>query len=265
MRFGQTEEEAAADTRGTSGGAFIRYMKDGDTTFRILQESKDWTYYWEHFNPGASFPCTNDTETCPGCTSNNEKMAKPSRKVAFNVLEGDYVNVYGVPPLLADKLKLRENRLGTITDRDYMITRYKTGQGDRKKTEYDVESLGEKPIDLSKYDLHNIEDMLAQAYNDAWGDSNKAKVTQAKAQENESEGKLINLMKNEAKVDLPQDPPSEPEAQSVEAEGEEVSESWLRSQNKPALLKFLEKQKIEVPADETKSTDTIVDWLIAQP
>ena len=263
MRFGQTEDEAAQDPRASRGGNFIRYMKDGDTTLRVLQESKDWTYYWEHFNPGASFPCTNDQATCPGCNSNNEKMKNPSRKVAFNVLEGDYVNVYGVPPLLADKLKLRESRLGTITDREYLITRYKTGAGDRKKTEYDVESLGEKSIDLSKYELHNIEEMLSQAYDDAWGDSNKARATEAKAAENESEGKLISLM-NRAKAEQSEDPPSKPEAPSEAAEGE-VSESWLRKQTAEDLLAFLKKQGVMVPDDETKSTNMIVDWLIAQP
>jgi hypothetical protein len=107
--------------------------------------------------------------------------------------------------------------------------------------------------------------MLAQAYDDAWGDSNKAKATQAKVEENASEGKLINLMKREQELQ-PKDPPSEPKAQSEEAAGEpeEVSEAWLRGQKKPALMKFLDKQGVEVPADETKNVDTIVDWLVAQ-
>jgi hypothetical protein len=154
----------------------MRYPKDGTFKFRVLQEPKDWVYFWEHYPPvGFPFPCTNDRKTCPGCISDNEKMKKPSRKVAFNALEGEYVNVWKIPPLLADKLKLRFDRFGTVTDRDYSFTRYKTS-GD--KTEYDVEGEAPREIDLSKFELKEIEPMLVESYNEVWGDSQKVRATE---------------------------------------------------------------------------------------
>src|SRR4249919_133666 len=105
MRFGKSAKEAKKEPAKGGSGDFMRYIKDGDQTFRILQEQEDWVYYWEHYNPmGYSFPC-NDTdpdnpnpEGCPGCSSDVEKMKVPSRKIAFNVLQSyngqEYVNVY---------------------------------------------------------------------------------------------------------------------------------------------------------------------------
>jgi len=258
MRFGQKPEEAAQDTRSTGGGNWMKYMKDGDTTFRVVQEPDEWTYWWEHFAGKLSFPCTNDRDTCPGCRSDNEKVAKASRKVSFNVLEGEYVNVYKVPPLLADKLKLRFDRLGTITDREYTITRYKTA-GD--KIEYDVEGSTPKEINVSKLELKDVEEMLAAAYNEAWGDSNKAKATQQASADAEADAKLKEKMAKAA-AEQPQDPPSKPST-DAKAEGEtEVSEAELRAMSFRQLLAFLVKEEIDLP-EEIDNTNDAVDWLMA--
>src|SRR4249919_230048 len=104
MRFGKSKDEAQEEPgRGGGGGDFIKYLKEGNTTFRILQEQEEWKYYWEHFSPeGYSFPCPRDVddpiEMCPGCSSDNEKMKKVSRKIAFNALHSfngtEYVDVF---------------------------------------------------------------------------------------------------------------------------------------------------------------------------
>jgi len=73
VRFGKSKTEAAEEPGRGGGGDFIRYLKDGSTTFRILQEQDEWVYFWEHFSPaGFSFPCPRSAddpvEMCPGCT-----------------------------------------------------------------------------------------------------------------------------------------------------------------------------------------------------
>jgi len=157
VRFGRSAAEAAEEpSRGGAGGDFIKYLREGDTTFRILQDRDDgWVYYWEHFSPmGFSFPCTNEEDTCPGCISDNEKMKKVGRKIAFNVLESfngtDYVNVYKVPSTVASKLENRIARFGTVTDRDYTITKYKT-TGDR--WDFDLEGDTPTPVPIERFEL----------------------------------------------------------------------------------------------------------------
>jgi len=264
MRFGKSAEEAAQEEPRGGGGDFIRYLKDGDTTFRILQEPEDWVYYWEHFNPGGySFPClSDDRENCPGCTSDVEKMKKASRKIAFNVMQSyqgtEYVNVYKVPSTLADKLKNRHARIGTITDRDYTITKYK-GAGD--KVDYDLEGDAPSKVDLDSYDLKDIEEMLEASYNESWGDALAAKESRAKAAEASSDADVAAKVKKNA-AEQSEDPPSKPKAQSDEAEGEiEVTEEQLRSM-KAKDLKIMCLQEFDT-LPEGESSDEIVDWMMA--
>jgi len=77
MRFTKTADEAEKDSRSTgTTGNFMKYLKDGEQTIRILQEPEEWKYYWEHYNPsGYPFPCTNEAD-CPGCNSDLEEMKK---------------------------------------------------------------------------------------------------------------------------------------------------------------------------------------------
>ena len=261
MRFGKSAAEAAEEpNRGGSGGDFIKYLRDGDTTFRILQEPDDWTYYWEHFSPaGFSFPC-NGEEDCPGCISDNEKMKKVSRKIAFNVLQGyngqDYVNVYKVSSTLADKLKNRFARFSTVTDRDYTITKFKTS-GDR--VDYDLEGNTPTPIDVSKYDLRNIEEMLATSFDEAWGNPQQAAVnrqsTAAASRETQVAQKVRSL--TVAPTVQSQDPPSEP------ADELEVSEDDLRAMDTGELKVLLKGQGIVDLPEDLGTSDQIVDWLMA--
>ena len=257
MKFGQNAEEAAADTRQSTGGAFIRYPKDGDLKIRILQEPSEWVYWWEHFQPGASFPCNNEV-SCPGCNSTDEKVKKVSRKGGFNVLDGEYVNVYAFPPLAYDKLLLRFSRLGTLLDRDYLITRYKTGAGDRKKTEYDIESLGEKVIDLSEYkdQMMNIHELLEASWNETWGDSGRVRDADAKNAEAQLRTRL---------AEQSEDPPSEPVAErNLQAAGAdvEISESELRKMGVKELKILCVTHLDQMPPSELKTPGKIVDWML---
>ena len=71
---------------------------------------------------------------------------------------------------MADKLKNRYSRFGTVTDRDYTITRYKTS-GDR--WDFDVEGGTPHRWTPRKDELKDIEEMLAAVLGRAWGDPNR--------------------------------------------------------------------------------------------
>lgn len=253
MRFSKSAEEAEKDTRTSAGGSFIKYLKDGDQTLRILQEPDEWRYYWEHFNPsGFPFPCSNESD-CPGCNSDLEKMKKVQRRAAFNAWDGQYHNVWKIPNTVAEKLKVRADRLGTITDRDYTITRIKTGQGDSARWDYDIEGGSKEGSDADIEDLIDIEQMLGQAFEDAWGSSPKV--------ERATSAKVRNLPPVNS-----EDPPSEPEPeQDSQGEGEaEVSEMQLRKMTAVQLRKFCKDNGMEQPPEFLRNRDGIVDWMMAQ-
>ena len=271
MRFGKSAKEAKEEpSRSGSGGDFMRYIKDGSQTFRIIQEQPDWIYYWEHYNPmGFSFPCNSEPD-CPGCTSDNEKMKKVSRRIAFNVLQGyngqDYVNVYKVGTMVSDKLENRIDRFGTITDRDYTVTRYKTS-GDRY--DFDVEGGVATPVDFSGYELKNIEAMLQEAWDQSWGENAdpaaKPPPGRGSAPAGASNGAaaapapkrptIAPAPAPEPSQEVPSEPASKPEKVYQETE--------LRAMEREALAALVGiDMGVTVPA-ELGTSDDVVDWLMA--
>lgn len=247
MKFSKSWGEEPESTPTSTG--YIRYFKNPETTFRVLQDPTDWLSYWEHFNPsGYPFPCTGDRTSCPGCTSDNEKMKKAQRRVAINVLEGEYVNVYKFPKTLAEKLETRAERIGTVTDRDYTIFKTQKTNGDGStRTDYDLEGGDKIPVDLSKLELKDVEAMLLAAYEQSWGDSDLVQQTQERATEEQQ----LSVLKKA----VPKDPPFE----------KVYSEAELRSMTPHDLLITMEKEGIDGPEGADKMTpDQLVDWLVEQ-
>ncbi len=257
MRFGKSAEETANET-SRGGGDYIRYMKTGDTTLRILQEPSDWTYFWEHFIQGSgSFPCTNERETCPGCTSDNDRVRKAGKKAVFNALQTyngtEYVNAWKVPITLADKLKNRFERNGTIVDRDYTISKYK-GSGD--KIDFDVEAASApSKVDMSQYEFKDVEELLYTSYTEMWGDPDTpAAEPQKKIEEKPKEDPWAKH--------AGEDPPSEA---SSDANAEvTVTEEQLRGMTVKELKMMCLEQLDEVPPAEADTPDRIVDWMITK-
>ena len=259
MRFGKSKDEAAQEPGRGTGGDFIRYLKEGATTLRILQEQEDWKYYWEHFSPaGFSFPCSGE-EDCPGCTSDNEKMSKVSRKIAFNALNSfngvEYVNVWKVGPMVSEKLENRIKRFDTITDRDYTITKYKTG-GDR--WDFDVEGSTPTPVDLRTADWKDIEAMLQQAWDDAWGDPNQAAANRAASAQPAPAAVAAPAARRAAVV------AATPAVDTEEPPFEEkvYQEADLRALDHGVLLKVIKDDMYMVPPSSLTTTDAVVDWLM---
>lgn len=268
MRFGKSTQENREDPgRGGGGGDFIRYLRDGDNQLRILQEVDEWTWFWEHYNPlsQASFPCPRDVsrdpvEMCPGCSSENDRMKRASHRAAFNVLHSfngvEYVDAYKVPVTVAQKLENRAERIGTITDRDYIIRRYK-GAGDRY--DFDVEGTTPAPVDLRKSEWKDIEELLQTAWTDSWGEGPQARANQQATRDGETERAVTSKVRATIapKEVQPEEPPFEP------PEEREYQEDYLRGLPREELVLLVKNEMgAEVPG-ALGTSDEIVDWLIA--
>jgi len=249
VRFGKSAEEAKAEPSRGDGGGFMKYCKPGDNTIRILDEPSEWVYYWEHFNPGGyPFPCTNDRDTCPGCTSEVEKMRKASRKIAFNAFDGQYTNVWKVAKTVADKLENRFNRIGTVTDRDYIITMTKT----TNSTDYDVEGQSPSEFDFEACEPFKTdpETLLAQAYEDAWGDDAKVREAKAKPQETEIRAKIERAAAVQRQLN--ENPPPV------------VKESDLRAMEPWELAEMCKAEGFGAIPKDLETSDDIVDWMLTK-
>lgn len=163
MRIGETAEEYL-DRRGDDDEVWIKGFKDGMTTIRIPPEPKTtkWTTYREHYDEGMGyFPCS-EAKDCVGCTDANPKVRDRSRRYAINALDSEgRVQVYKIGSRLYRTLQGREQRLGTLSDRDYIIIR--TGQ--KLETNYDVDPGEKYEIDWPEADeLHDIMEVLGAKY-----------------------------------------------------------------------------------------------------
>jgi hypothetical protein len=265
MRFGKSAEEAAQEPSrgGGGGGDWIRYLKEGDTTFRILEDPDDWTYYWEHFSPsGFSFPC-NSEDDCPGCTSDNEKMVKVNRRIAFNALQGwqgnDYVNVYKIGPMVSEKLENRYARFSTLMDRDYTITKYKTSQD---RWDFDVEGHTPSPIDPAKYELKDIESMLAAQWNEAWGEGSKSKSGEGSESDPWRAREPAEAGGSRRRTTIAAAPKEEPAQEEPPFEEKVYQESELRKMEYEDLVALVKQDMDVTPPPSVTTSDGVVDWLM---
>lgn len=248
--------DEAEETAGSTG--YLRYFKNPATTFRILQDpTEGWKTYWEHFNPGGfPFPCTGDRQSCPGCTSDNEKVRKASKRVAINVLEGEYVNVYKFPKTLADKLQNRAERIGTLKDRDYTVYKMQEKNTDGSlRTDYDIEGGDKEAKDLAQYELKDVEEMLQDAYDQSWG--TQATETQMRVEDHTRQTRLQERIKRVKKDEASEPPPFEPK--------EIYTEEELRSLSSDNLVVVMKGEGIDPPENAASmSPDALVDWLLEQ-
>jgi hypothetical protein len=253
VRFGKTYgEDTSTSDDSQPRRDYIRYFKKPNTEFRILQDPEEWVTYWEHYNPGGfPFPCTGERSTCPGCTSSNEKMKRASKRVAINVLEGDWVNVYKFPITVADKLADRAQRIGTLKDRNYLISKLQSKNPDGStKTDYDIEGQDKIPMDLSGYELKDPELLLAQAYEESWGNG-QATETVLKADDDQKQSAL------KVKVKEAEKPKEEPKT---------YTEEELRAMDLSEILQVCKNEGIdegEMP-QTFMHTNEVVDWLLTQ-
>lgn len=170
MKMGQSANQYNQD-RSEDDEVWIKGFKDGETRVRFLQPTDQWSTYAEHYNEDTKtgFPCTEDKETCVGCTDESEKTRKRSRRYAVNALdEQGRLNVYRLGTKLHRTLQGREQRLGTIMDRDYTIVR--SGKG--LDTQYDVDPEKKYRLDRPVTEIHNITRIVRDKYAKTYEDYN---------------------------------------------------------------------------------------------
>jgi len=283
MKFGQTWNPDAEEETTTGSSDYLRYFKGAETTFRLLQEPNEWIDYWEHFNPnGYPFPCTRDRKTCPGCTSNNDKMKKASKKIAVQVLEGEWVNAYKLPKTVADKLANRANRIGTVTDRDYTVFKLQTKNADGStKTDYDVEGGDKIPVDIAalKPKFKDVETILGSMYDQAWGNPDAAMQNKDEAEQDQARSSLKERIAaqqratteqmQEDRVPLAKDPEPEwasrPAEDAPKAEEPKVwTEEELRALPYDRIVVVAKEEGMDLPDDLEETTNAVVDWLLDQ-
>lgn len=264
MEFGKRAAEAPKIQPGEAGGTrWMRTLKPGEYRMRFLQETDDWIQYWEHFNPtpgGFPFPCTGDKQTCPGCTSGIEKMEKASPKYAVNAKVGEYVDIYKFPTKFFNKMDIRSERNGgTITDRDYMVTRI----GNDTSTDYDIDMLSKNEINLSELKLHDIQESLKAAFFEAWPDWKSGEV-----QSETDAGTRQEAPKDEARSTEKSglDEFAKPEAVSQPAAPaeKEVTEAELRAMSGDQLRALCDEEGIKYPEElrHVEDSEKFVDWML---
>lgn len=167
-KFGVARKDAP---ESDSDGMYLRSFKKGETLVRFLEEVDTWIFFREHYNEkGRAFPCTNDRDTCPGCTSDDERVSKSTRKYATNVLvlrddHKDYVAPYRVPIGLAESMFGKSERNhGTILDRDFLVMR----TGSSLQTNYEVDPDDKYELDTRKWrkDMVDIEEVLQAMFDE---------------------------------------------------------------------------------------------------
>lgn len=262
MKFGSKFSETDTTTRTNTGGGgkWIKGFKEGETRIRFLQEFEDdpgWVIYYEHYNPaGSYFPCTGDRDSCPGCTSTNERMKGASRRVAVNAIVGNYQDVYKIPIKLANRLKIKAERNGnTITDRDYIITRV----GMDKDTEYDVESGNALPIDTSAYTMLDINAMLQTQFEENWPDFSAGQPKKV-----DSSPPPVNVTEALKKTAPAVEEKPAPFEQATEATAEvEITLDQLHTMTPAQLRSLCESNGAPVP-EELATQQEIISWMETQ-
>lgn len=237
------------------GGEYIHNFKEGTTVVRFLEELEDWTAYWETYNPegrngkGAFFPS-------PGKDSpyNGERS---SRRYLVNCLVNGNVTIYKVPASLIDRIARRADKFGTLTDRDYEITR--SGKG--LQTEYDIEVGDKAKLDLSAYQnqILSHEKMLQDAFMEAWG---KLPGDEDEDQSPREEKPAKREVKSETKVAEGEDPPSEPQReQEGDAEETILSEAQIRDMSRSELIQLSKDAGLDADVDDMSRSE-LADYII---
>lgn len=149
MVFGKKASEYERERAEQGDEVWIKSFRDGETKVRILEEPDDMVTYREHFADGFGyFPCSEESD-CIGCKDPDKKVQTRSRRYAFNAIDSqERLQVYKMGTKLHRSFKIKAQRLGTVTDRDYTIIR--TGEN-FQNIDYDTESS-------EKYELSNVPD-----------------------------------------------------------------------------------------------------------
>lgn len=173
MAFGQKSGSLKnlKKTLAKGGGkGFIKFIpKNGSMNVRFIQEPEEWVNYVEHYDQVArkSFPC-NGEANCPGCVSGERK----SSRYLANVVDRDdseRVVPLQMPKDLANRLVVKYEKWGTLTDRDIELSR----SGEGLDTVYDLDPSVPDRRRIDKYQPLDLLQVLEDAFNAVFGDDDE--------------------------------------------------------------------------------------------
>lgn len=200
-------------------GIFIKYVpKNGEMNVRFIQEPEEWVAYAEHYDEllKQSYPC-NGEASCPGCSAGERKTARYLAN-AVNLDDQDRVMALQLPKTLANRLVVRYEKWGSLTNRDIELSR--TGEGTDTQYDFDAGAVDRKNI--AKYQPLDLLDVLEKVYDSVFGagvedddEDDKPAVKKGRA--------TTASTRRRAKVEEPEeDEDDEPEEEEDEPEEEPV-------------------------------------------
>lgn len=152
--------------KGGSNGGGITYIKNVPAegiTVRFLTEPEDWFGYYEYYDAdNKSFVPMAEGEVLPD-------GAKPSFRYLTNAVDisSDRVVPLKLAKTAANALILKYDKWGTMMDRNYELQKH----GEGLDTTYDVTPDAPTRLNLAKYDLLDLEDVLVAARAQATGET----------------------------------------------------------------------------------------------
>jgi hypothetical protein len=176
--FGSTKSKNLAAMRnslkkgaGGGGGKGLKWISEDGITVRLCTEPEEWARFTTMYSPTLKrswpVPEADDTEL-NGDERTSTRYAVPALEV-----ETDRVVVIEMPISLVQKLLVRMERKGTVTDTD--LTLYKAGTG--LDTVYDFDAEDRVKRNMSKYEIPEIEDVLQEAYDSVWGEDDEEEAS----------------------------------------------------------------------------------------
>lgn len=163
---------AVKDSLKKGGGnqaAWIKNVPADGITVRFLTEPEEWFGYSEYYDESAkAFVPMAEGEVLPD-------KARPSFRYLANALdvESDRVIPLKLPKTAANALILKYDKYATLMDRNYDLQRH----GEALDTTYDVTPDGPSRMNLAKYELLDLEEVLLAARRQALGEEDSVGTT----------------------------------------------------------------------------------------
>jgi len=281
MKFGRDKGFVRNEASGEGGDErWIKGFKDGETEVRFLEQMDDWTPYWEHFDnslgaKGAFFPCTGDRDTCPGCTSENERTRNASKRYLVNAQakntkddKGPYVDLYKVGQKLAEDIEQKSSRDdGDLFKRMYYVIRSGSGLNTVYRADRDDHREIIDPQDFIEQ-FQDHEAALQAMWRRAFGELDPAEDKPAPRESRRTR----EVPEAPPEVEVPtqrtatydEDPPSEPQpAQDQVAEADDevtLSEEELRAMPADEIKALIKQCGFQVIEED--DPNALADYLI---
>lgn len=156
---------AVKDSLKKGGGnqaAWIKNVPADGITVRFLTEPEEWFGYSEYYDESAkAFVPMAEGEVLPD-------GARPSFRYLANALEvgSDRVIPLKLPKTAANALILKYDKYGTLMDRNFDLQRH----GEGLDTTYDVTPEAASKLNLAKYELLDLEEVLLASRRQALGE-----------------------------------------------------------------------------------------------